>query len=152
MPTRLVLVASQDLSRRRGQGTCLVPRQAALRRPVFRPALLCPLSTLLRDLADLALHRAHALPPAPHTTSTPPPPVTYTRPPAHPPTRRRPYATGDKELIVVTLLVAADGGFKLPQVTSRREMQEALSILGAVRWVRAVRGRAGRRGGGVCRG
>ncbi|KAL4443492.1 hypothetical protein ABPG75_011229 [Micractinium tetrahymenae] len=45
----------------------------------------------------------------------------------------KPYAVGDKELIVVTLLVAADGGFKLPQVTSRQELKEALSILGVVR-------------------
>lgn len=45
----------------------------------------------------------------------------------------KPYSEGDKELIVVTLLVAADGGFKLPQVTSRVELKEALSILGAVR-------------------
>ncbi|PSC72417.1 hypothetical protein C2E20_4242 [Micractinium conductrix] len=45
----------------------------------------------------------------------------------------KPYKEGDQELIVVTLLVAADGGFKLPQVTSRGELKQALAMLGAVR-------------------
>lgn len=47
---------------------------------------------------------------------------------------RRPYAEGDKELIVVTILVAADGSFKVPTVDSRTSLKEALSMLGAVRW------------------
>lgn len=46
---------------------------------------------------------------------------------------KKPYETGDKELIVVTLLVAADGGFKLPQINSRASLNEALSMMGAVR-------------------
>lgn len=43
------------------------------------------------------------------------------------------YAAGDKELIVVTILVAADGSFKMPTVDSRTSLKEALSLLGAVR-------------------
>lgn len=37
------------------------------------------------------------------------------------------------ELIVVTLLVAAEGRMKLPRVTSRTELKEALTTLGGVR-------------------
>ncbi|PRW56501.1 hypothetical protein C2E21_4515 [Chlorella sorokiniana] len=43
------------------------------------------------------------------------------------------YAQGDKELIVVTILVAADGSFKMPTVDSRTSLNQALSLLGAVR-------------------
>ena len=43
------------------------------------------------------------------------------------------YAQGDKELIVVTILVAADGSFKVPTVDSRTSLKQALSMLGAVR-------------------
>lgn len=39
---------------------------------------------------------------------------------------------GDEELIVVTVLVAARGRFKLPAVRSGAELKEALSVLGAV--------------------
>ena len=51
-----------------------------------------------------------------------------------PPTRssvRRGYSAqpGDKELIVVTILVAADGAFRLPKVTSRVELKEALTLV-----------------------
>ena len=44
-----------------------------------------------------------------------------------------PYSDGSKELIVVTLLVAADGSFKLPQVDSRASLKQALAMMGAVR-------------------
>jgi uncharacterized membrane protein len=37
------------------------------------------------------------------------------------------------ELIVVTILLAAEGPLRLPKVTSRAELQSALSKLGAVR-------------------
>ena len=47
----------------------------------------------------------------------------------------RGYKDGDKELIVVTIIVAADGSFKLPQVDNRTSLRDALSILGSVRWV-----------------
>lgn len=40
---------------------------------------------------------------------------------------------GSKELIVVTLIVAADGSFKLPQVDSRTSLKQALAMMGAVR-------------------
>lgn len=40
---------------------------------------------------------------------------------------------GPQELIVVTILVAAEGTFKLPKITSRAELKTALSRLGAVR-------------------
>ncbi|KAL4858563.1 hypothetical protein ACK3TF_001518 [Chlorella vulgaris] len=40
---------------------------------------------------------------------------------------------GNKELIVVTLIVAADGSFKLPQVDSRTTLKQALAMMGAVR-------------------
>jgi uncharacterized membrane protein len=40
---------------------------------------------------------------------------------------------GQKELIVVTLLVAADGGFKLPSIDSRSSLKQALSMMGSVR-------------------
>ncbi|KAI7844132.1 hypothetical protein COHA_002267 [Chlorella ohadii] len=43
------------------------------------------------------------------------------------------YAQGDKELIVVTILVAADGSFKVPTIDSRTSLKQALSMLGAVR-------------------
>lgn len=43
------------------------------------------------------------------------------------------YKDGDKELIVVTVIVAADGSFKLPQVDGRTSLRDALSILGSVR-------------------
>ena len=46
----------------------------------------------------------------------------------------RPYKEGQKELIVVTLLVAADGSFKMPTVDSRTSLKQALSMMGAVRW------------------
>ena len=36
-------------------------------------------------------------------------------------------SSGDKEFIVVTLLVAADGPLKLPRVTSRAELAAALA-------------------------
>ena len=41
-------------------------------------------------------------------------------------------APGDEELIVVTVLVASRGRFKLPAVRSGAELREALSTLGAV--------------------
>ena len=40
---------------------------------------------------------------------------------------------GPDELIVVTILVAADGGLKLPSVRSREELRTALNRLGALR-------------------
>eukprot|EP00887_Chlorella_sp_A99_P006111 scaffold22.g6111.t1 len=40
---------------------------------------------------------------------------------------------GEREFIVVTLLVAAEGSLKLPRVTSRTELTAALAKLGAVR-------------------
>lgn len=39
---------------------------------------------------------------------------------------------GTNELIVVTLLVAAEGGVKLPNVTSLEELRTALSRLGSI--------------------
>jgi len=54
----------------------------------------------------------------------------------HPPARLchstacRPYAAGDKELIVVTLLVAADGGFKLPQASVASRGAPVLPLTG----------------------
>ncbi|GAB4823858.1 hypothetical protein N2152v2_010904 [Parachlorella kessleri] len=47
--------------------------------------------------------------------------------------RRRPVAPGPQELIVVTVLVAAEGSFKLPKITSRSELRAALAKLGALR-------------------
>lgn len=46
---------------------------------------------------------------------------------------KKPYKEGQKELIVVTLLVAADGSFKVPTVDSRTSLKQALSMMGAVR-------------------
>lgn len=40
---------------------------------------------------------------------------------------------GPKELIVVTILVAAEGGFKLPKITSRSELKAVLGKLGSLR-------------------
>ncbi len=37
------------------------------------------------------------------------------------------------ELIVVTLIVAAEGGVKVPKVTSREDLTKALNKLGALR-------------------
>ena len=37
------------------------------------------------------------------------------------------------ELIVVTLVVAAEGGVKVPKITSREELTQALNKLGALR-------------------
>lgn len=37
------------------------------------------------------------------------------------------------ELIVVTLVVAAEGGAKVPKVSSREELKTALNKLGALR-------------------
>lgn len=34
---------------------------------------------------------------------------------------------------MVTIIVAADGGFKLPQVDSRGSLKQALAMLGAIR-------------------
>lgn len=34
---------------------------------------------------------------------------------------------------MVTIIVAADGGFKLPQVDSRNSLKQALAMLGAIR-------------------
>ena len=47
---------------------------------------------------------------------------------------------------MVTIIVAADGSFKLPQVDGRTSLRDALSILGSVRWAAGwveVGGRAG---------
>ena len=44
----------------------------------------------------------------------------------------RQVVPGDEELIVVTVLVASKGRFKLPAVRNGAELREALSILGAV--------------------
>jgi len=41
-------------------------------------------------------------------------------------------AEGLNEYIVVTLLVAADGNLKMPKVNSRKDLQDALTRLGAV--------------------
>ncbi len=40
---------------------------------------------------------------------------------------------GMSELIVVTLIVAAEGGVKVPKVTSREDLTKALNKLGALR-------------------
>lgn len=40
---------------------------------------------------------------------------------------------GQNELIVVTILVAAESGMKLPPIRSREELQTALGRLGALR-------------------
>lgn len=37
------------------------------------------------------------------------------------------------ELIVVTVIVAAEGGVKVPKITSREELTKALNKLGALR-------------------
>ena len=37
------------------------------------------------------------------------------------------------ELIVVTIIVAAEGGVKVPKITSREELTKALNKLGALR-------------------
>ena len=37
------------------------------------------------------------------------------------------------ELIVVTVVVAAEGGVKVPKITSREELTKALNKLGALR-------------------
>ncbi len=39
---------------------------------------------------------------------------------------------GLKELIVVTILVAAEGSFRLPKITSRTELKTALSRIGSL--------------------
>ena len=38
-----------------------------------------------------------------------------------------------QELIVVTILVAVEGGLKMPSVTSGEELRTALNRLGAIR-------------------
>ena len=40
---------------------------------------------------------------------------------------------GVQELIVVTILVAVEGGLKMPSITSGEELRTALNRLGAVR-------------------
>ncbi|KAK9819848.1 hypothetical protein WJX72_003190 [[Myrmecia] bisecta] len=45
----------------------------------------------------------------------------------------RSSSRGDNDLIVVTILVAVQGGLKLPSITSREELRTALNRLGAVR-------------------
>ena len=40
---------------------------------------------------------------------------------------------GMSELIVVTFIVAAEGGVKVPKITSREELTKALNKLGALR-------------------
>lgn len=43
-----------------------------------------------------------------------------------------PAEAGPQELIVVTILVAAEGAFKLPKITSRADLKKALARLGSV--------------------
>ena len=44
----------------------------------------------------------------------------------------RSSSSASNELIVVTLLVAAEGGLKLPKVTSLEELRSALNTLGGI--------------------
>ena len=44
----------------------------------------------------------------------------------------RSQSSASNELIVVTLLVAAEGGLKLPKVTSLEELRSALNTLGGI--------------------
>ena len=46
--------------------------------------------------------------------------------------RRSPLGGGPQELIVVTILVAAEGAFRLPKITSRGELKAALAKLGSI--------------------
>lgn len=45
----------------------------------------------------------------------------------------RSRADSMSELIVVTLIVAADGGVKIPKIQSREDLTQALNKLGALR-------------------
>lgn len=47
---------------------------------------------------------------------------------------------GQNELIVVTILVAAEAGVKMPPINSREELRTALSRLGALRADQVWRG------------
>lgn len=45
----------------------------------------------------------------------------------------RAHGDGMSELIVVTIIVAAEGGARVPKITSREDLTKALNKLGALR-------------------
>lgn len=84
----------------------------------------CNIFHLTHQKSALLLFGKLSFPHPPH----PPPQSAYC---IHP-DRRDAEEGGPQELIVVTIIVAADGRFKLPKITSRGELRTALQRLGAV--------------------